>query len=116
MLSKINALKKLVKGEISEVDLTASDILPEQRAQKSKEIYFFSVVADKKYGKGIGGQLLLHAKYEAERNYPLAEKIYATAATTDGEKVLNDSGFTKKQDKAQRKDQHDLYERPLRSR
>ena len=108
---KQNALRKFLKGTISEIDLASKDILPEQEAQNSKEIYFFSIVVDKEY-KHRGFQLLQHVVDELKTKtiYPQAQKVYATAATTGGRILLQKSGFVKIADLVKRKDLHDLYE------
>lgn len=102
---------RFLKGKISEIDFTAKDILSEQEARNIRRIYFFSIVIDKEY-RHRGYQLLQHAvdELDARVTYPQVRKIYATAATPDGKRILEKRGFIKKANAAERIDRHDLYE------
>ena len=108
---KPNVLRKFLKGNICEIDFISKDILSEQEAQYSKEIYFFSTVVDRGY-RQRGFQLLkrLVDELKTKTTYPQAQKVYATAATSDGRRLLQKLGFVKIADSAGRKDRHDLYE------
>lgn len=108
---KQSTFRKFLKGSISEIDFTSKDILSEQEAQSSKEIYFFSTVIDKGH-RERGFQLLQHLldELKTKTTYPRVQKIYAAAATSDGRRLLQKLGFLKIADAAERKDHHDLYE------
>lgn len=106
-----NTLNSFLKGKISESEFTKEDIMNVQEAQNTKEVYFFSIVISKEY-RQRGYQLLQHTMDElkTKASYPKLEKIYATAATSDGRRILQRRGFMKIADADTRKDHHDLYE------
>lgn len=108
---KERTLEKFVNGEISEMGFTSEDILPEQEVQNARELYFFSMVVDKKY-EPRGFQLVqrLVDELKTKKAYPQVQTVYAAAATATGRKILQKLGFVQIGDAAEREDGHDLYE------
>ena len=105
------ALERFVAGKLAEKDLAADDIVPpDALAAQCSTLYFYSIVLDAAQ-RPLLGQLLRHfaARIEAERRRRAVRRVYATAATPAGRRLLERLGFSYRAAAGERADGHDLY-------
>lgn len=115
---KAKPMTRFLKGEICESDFKPTDILTAKNAKNASNLYFFSIVADKNNQNAAGYQLILDARAHIKELYPLAKKVYAAVAATNGKEISSSDGtrllighhFKKVADHSRRIDNHDLYE------
>ncbi len=105
-----DALDAFTKGYLRDKDIKPKDILTKNQTKKCESLYLFSVVLH--YRRHLLIRELLEdiadTLEKIRRNMKL-KKIYATAASPAGEKLLKKFKFKKMEDKSKRADQHSLY-------
>jgi hypothetical protein len=111
------ALEALCNGYLKECNIKGSDILDQNDMFNISHFYFFSFVISKRYPM-VFFALLSHAIDTVNTlfNDGKLRKIFATAATREGEKLLRRLQFQKIQDSDDRADKHDLYSKDIESR
>lgn len=111
-----DTLNKFITGTLREKDIRSDDILDEKAMFKSSKMYFFSIVMNRKFPR-LTKELIFNA-VETILDYKSKgklEKIYATAASEEGEKLLIRFGFKRNNDGLERLDKHPLYIMDLNS-
>lgn len=108
------ALERFLRGELSEHELTGADILPPARAREATDLYFFSIARDPDRPE-LGEPLVARAwtHLTSRREHPRATRLFATAATPAGRRMLLGLGFAQVVPAAYRKDGHPLFERTV---
>jgi len=114
---KSGILKAFIDGDIREIDVRAEDIFDDVEMYNSEGLYLYSIVARKK-GTKISSELVKQVSRtldELIENGNLT-KIFATAATPDGERLLKRLEFSQIRFREQRRDNHPLYEKKVDKR
>lgn len=106
-----DTLKRFVAGEISEKDFTSTDILTSKEAAKQcADLYFFSIVIARNHSKLLRSMFEEIAReFHRYKSGKLFHRIYVTAATKVGRRLIKRFKFTLVQEAKYRIDGHDLF-------
>ena len=108
-----DALTRFIAGEINERHFESSDILSARQATIScSDPYFFSIAVLERYRHSANSLYLfvrLAEVLQQLHNGNRLRKIYATAATGDGRRLIKRLKFKLVQRAEHRADSHDLY-------
>ena len=107
-------MKAFVAGEIRESDFSGRNILSISATKDVDDIYFFSIVMSSRYPK-LTLTLIQRAAHEVEaiRKHGALRRIYASAASCPGRRLLQRLKFRCVQDGETRADHHSLYVKRL---
>lgn len=105
------ALERFVAGTIVERDFAAADILTtDAKPGQLSSLYFYSIVLDASRRPSLGEMLRQLAAHIADyRERQPVRRVYATAATPAGRRLVERLGFTFLAAARHRADGHDLY-------
>ena len=107
-------ISRFVAGTATEKHITVDDIIPEEKMQDAKHLYFAGISVNNPLT--ISGKrhaaILIWASLSYIKQFYLhgdTKRMHAVAATEDGRKLLQRIGFKLESPAASREDGHDMY-------
>lgn len=109
-----DALQRFVSGTQKESDFAPADLLSASQLNDASSVYLFSLAITPRHRGELNDMLWrVVLELDAMRRHGRLRRVYASAATREGARLLRRFGFSCIQRACERADAHDLYVRKL---